>query len=219
MNLTCVYALLAYASIKQKDFSNVYVSDCESYLCVRLACLCQHKAERLWVGSSLFLTSKPHKMSTTASILIVDRLAEKTFHCHHYSQNYLQLWLNLILHVILIILFYAVIVWERFEQTCLENLENCCSLLHCMVRMVHLMGVHTALRAYMWFIEWSGTKKRDTCYAVLCVPQRQFWESLNGVLNTKKYISSEFVFVFFQDWTHHRYSHPFLCSGPVIWFD
>lgn len=26
MNLTCVYALLAHSSIKQKDFSNVYVS-------------------------------------------------------------------------------------------------------------------------------------------------------------------------------------------------
>lgn len=26
MNLTCVYALLAYSSIKRKDFTNVYVS-------------------------------------------------------------------------------------------------------------------------------------------------------------------------------------------------
>ena len=26
VNMTCVYAMLAYSSIKQKDFSNVYVS-------------------------------------------------------------------------------------------------------------------------------------------------------------------------------------------------
>ena len=28
VNLTCVYALMAYSSVKQKDFSNIYVSVC-----------------------------------------------------------------------------------------------------------------------------------------------------------------------------------------------
>ena len=47
VNLTIVYALLAYSSIKQKDFNNVYVSVC---VCV---CVCVCEGVIMEVGGRL----------------------------------------------------------------------------------------------------------------------------------------------------------------------